>query len=67
MPNKFILEGILSRVIIMENNSSERKGYGANLVENNKENNLHYAIRSIGINELGILSGCIYTDINKSR
>ncbi len=51
----------------MEDNSSEREGYGANLAENNEENNLHHAIGSAGINESGILSGCIYTDVNESR
>ncbi len=51
----------------MENDSSEREGYGANLAENNEENDLHHAIGSASINELGILNGCIYTDINESR
>lgn len=45
----------------------EREGYGANLAENNEENDLHHAIGSAGINESGILSGCIYTDVNESR
>lgn len=67
MPNEFIPKSISLRVIIMKNNSSEHKGYRANLVENNEENNLHYAIKSAGINELGTLSGCIYIDINESR
>ncbi len=67
MPDKFIPEGISSRVILMENDSSEREGYGANLVENNKENNLHHVIGSVDINESGILSVCIYTDVNESR
>ncbi len=38
MPDEFILEGILSRVVIMEDDSSKHKGYGANLAENNEEN-----------------------------
>lgn len=55
------------RIVVIENNSSKRKGYEADLVENNYENDLDYAIRAVGINELGILSNCIYTDVNKSR
>ncbi len=67
MPNEFISGGISSRVIVMKNDSSERKGFEANLAENNEENNLHHVIGSAGINESGILSGCIYTDVNESR
>lgn len=51
----------------MENNSSERKDYETNLVENNNKNDLYHAIGATGINELGILSGYIYTNINKSK
>ncbi len=67
MPNEFIPEGISTRVIIMENDSFECKGYGANLAGNNEENDLHYIIRSTGINESGILRGGIYIDVNESR
>ncbi len=67
MPDEFISKGISSRVVVMEDNSSERKDYKANLVENNEENDLHHAIRSADINGSGILSGCIYTDVNESR
>ncbi len=67
MPDEFISKGISLRVIVMENDSSERKGYKTNLAENNEENNLHHVIGSADINESGILSGCIYTDINESR
>lgn len=55
------------RIVVIENNSFKRKGYETDLVENSHENDLDYAIRAIGINELGILSDCIYTDVNKSR
>ncbi len=67
MPDEFISKSILSRVVVIEDDSSERKGYGANLAENNEENDLHHAIGSGDINESGILSGCIYTDVNESR
>ena len=62
--NEYIPEGILSRVIIMENNSFQRKSYRANLVENNYKNYLHCAIKAAGIR---ILSNCFYIDINKSK
>ncbi len=64
MSNKFIPEGISLGVIIIENNSSERKRYEANLTKNNEVNNLYHVIGTTSINKLGILSGCIYTDIN---
>ncbi len=65
--DEFILESISSRVVIMENDISEREGYEVDLSKNNDENNLHYTIGSAGINESGILSGCIYTDVNESE
>ena len=58
--DEYIPEGILLRVVIIENNSSEYKGYGADIVENNDENNLYYAIGAASINESRILSGCTY-------
>ena len=67
MPNEFIFESIALRVIFMKKNSSEYKGNGANLVENNEENDLHHIIGSTNINESEILSSCIYIDVNKSR
>lgn len=67
MLNKFILENISSRVIIIKDNCSECKNYKANLAENNEENNLYHASGSKDINESEILCGCIYTDINESR
>lgn len=51
----------------MENDNSKRKGYWADLVENNDENNLYHTIEAIDINELRILSSCIYTNVNKSK
>ncbi len=67
MPHEFIPEDISSRVVIMENDISKREGYGVDLSKNNDENDLHHIIGSIGINESGILSACIYTDVNESR
>lgn len=65
--DEYIPEGILSKIVIMENNNPERKDYKTDLVENNNENNLHYTIRAAGINESRILSGYIYIKNNKSK
>ncbi len=67
MLNEFISKGISSRVIVMDNNSSERKGYEANLANNNEENNLHHAIESAGLNKLGNFSSSIYRNINEFK
>ncbi len=67
MPDEFISKGISSRVVIMENDISKREGYGVDLSKNNNKNDLHHAIGSASINESGILSGCIYIDVNESR
>ncbi len=61
------LRAFYQELYIIENDSSKREGYEANLVENNKKNNLYYVIGSADINELGILSSSIYTDVNESR
>ncbi len=67
MPDEFVSEGISSRVLVMEDNSSEYKSYGANLAKNNEENNLYHAIGSASINKLGIFVSYIYKNVNKSR
>lgn len=67
MPDQFIPDGIVSRIVNIDQDHSKREGYGANLETNNDLNNLHHAIGSAGINDSGILSGCIYTDVNESR
>ena len=67
MPYKFILEDISSRVVIIENHISEQEEYDANLAGNNDENNLHHIIDFMRNNDSGILSSCIYTDVNESK
>lgn len=67
MPDEFIPEGISSRVVIINQDSGEREGYGANLDTNNDENNLQHALGTAGIENTGLLSGCIYTDVNEAR
>ncbi len=49
--DEFIPKGISSRVVIMEDDNSKRKGYRANLAKNNEENDLHHIIRFAGINK----------------
>lgn len=60
-------KSILIRVIVIKNDNSKYKSYGANLRENNEENNLYHPIKSTIINELGIFSSCIYIDINEPQ
>lgn len=67
MPDEFIPGDILLRIIVIENNNFEHKGYIENLAKSHKENDLYYAIRFTGINESGIMSGYIYTNVNISR
>lgn len=67
MPNEFILEGILSRIVIIKNDISKCKGYRVNLSKTNNKNDLYHAIKSAGINKSAILSGCIFINVNRSR
>lgn len=67
MLDEFISKRISSKFVIIKSNNSKRKGYGANWVENNKENDIHHTIRSASINESEILSGCISINVHKSR
>ena len=67
MPDEFIPKGILSRIVIINQDSGEREGYGANLDSNNDENNLQHALGTAGIEDSGLLTGCIYTDVNEAR
>lgn len=66
MPNEFIPKEILSRIVIINQDSGEYKRYKANLDINNNKNNLQYALGMVEIEDLGLLSGYIYTDINKA-
>lgn len=51
MLDKFIPEGISSRVVMINQDHSERKGYGANLTTNNDENDLHHAVGNAGLDD----------------
>lgn len=39
----------------------------ANSTKNNKKNNLNHNIRSVDINKLGILYGCICINVNEYK
>lgn len=64
---KFIPKGILSRVVIIENDISEQKRYSISFKENDNKNDLYHAIDFVRKNDLRIFSGYIYIDVNKSR
>lgn len=64
---EIILKSILSRVVIIENDISQKEWYDASLVKNNDKNDLHYTINSMGNNDLRMLSGYIYINVNESR
>lgn len=67
MPYEFILENISSRVVIMENNISEKGRYDTSLAENNDKNDLYHPIDSAENNDSRILNSCIYSNVNKLR
>lgn len=66
MPNEFISKDFLYSLVIIAHDIWKLKGYDTNLLENNDKNDLNYSIKFANINKQGILSGCIYIDVNKS-
>ena len=54
--------GIASRVLRCGSDFAEREGYAADLKSENNENDLHHAVENIGLDDSGILCGCLYTD-----
>lgn len=67
MPDEFIPKEILSKVVIINQDSEKYERYRTNLNTNNNENNLQHTFEIVEIKNLGFLSGYIYTDINKVR
>ncbi|WP_375449087.1 DUF6570 domain-containing protein [uncultured Nostoc sp.] len=76
--DEFVPVSIASRVLQCEPDISEREGYSVDLeadnLENelhheadNLENDLHHAVDVAGLNDLGCLSGCLYTDADDAR
>lgn len=60
---EFVPVGISSRVLKYDPSHEEREGYAANFDSDNYENKLHHALGTGGLNDSGILSGCLYTDV----
>lgn len=65
MPNQFILDEIVSRIVTINQDYFKHKRYKANLKTNNDENNIYHIITFANINNSGIFCGCIYIDINE--
>lgn len=54
-------------IIIINQDSAKPKEYRANFSSNNNEINLYHLVNFGNLNNIGFLSGCIYTNINKTR
>ncbi len=67
MSDESIPEGISSRIVSMNQDSKEHEGYAADLNISNNENDLYHALRTARIENTGLSSGCIYTNINEAR
>lgn len=67
MSDQFISNKNISRIDIIDQDHSKREKYRANLKINNDENKIYHAIKSASINDSGIFSSCIYTNIKESR
>lgn len=62
--NKFVPVGIASCISQCEFDISKWKSYVVYLEANNFENKLHYIVNATGLNDLGCLNSCLYTDID---
>lgn len=58
---------ISSRVLQCDPSHEEREGYAANLGSNNYENELYHTIGTDGLNDSGILSERLYTDVDYTQ
>lgn len=67
MPNKFISEGILSRVVSINQDSEEYKRYTADLNTSNNENDLYHALGTVRIENTSLSNSYIYTYVNEAR
>ena len=67
MLDGFIPKKILSKVIIINQDSRKLKRYKANLNTNNNKNNLQRLLEIIKIKNLSLLSSYIYIDVNKAK
>lgn len=67
MSDKFISEDILSRVVLMNQDSKKCKRFVTDLNTRNDKNDLYYVFRTAGIENIDLFNSCIYTDINETR
>ena len=51
-------------VLECDEDNQERDDYAANLDTDNFENDLYHAIHDVEIHDFGLLSGCLYTDMD---
>ncbi len=58
--------GISNRVLQCDEDIQEREGYVADLETGNFENDLHHAVSNARISNSGLLSGCLYTDVDNT-
>lgn len=65
MPDQFVPDKIIFRIVTSNQDDSEYEKYSANLKINNNKNNFYYIIRSASINDSKIFNSYIYIDINK--
>ena len=61
---KFVLIGILSRVLQYNSTSNMRKGYVVELGINNFENDFYHSMSDVWLNNYVMLSDYLYTDID---
>lgn len=59
--------GIASNVLQFEPDLSKWEGYAINLESDNFKNELHQSIDVTALDDLGCLSGCLYTDIDNAQ
>ena len=62
--DELIPAGLSNRVLQCDEDQQERE---ADLSTDNYENDLHHAVNDAGIDDSGILSGCLYTDADDAR
>lgn len=60
----FVSARISSRMLQYDKDIQKRKSYAADFEVENFENNLHHAINNVGIGDLSLLNGCLYTNID---
>ena len=59
--------GITSRILQCKPDISKQEGYSVDLEANNLENELHHIVDATGLNDLGCLSGYLYTDADNAQ